>query len=48
MFFFEATDLHIAVVFNLFCTASPRSITATRYTNGPHLKHDQTKCNTAV
>jgi len=46
--FFETTDLHRAVVFNLFCTASPRSIVATHCTNDPHLKHDQTKCNTAV
>jgi len=48
MFFFEATDLHRAVVFNLFCTASPRFIVATHYTNDPHLKLDQAKCNTAV
>jgi len=40
--------LHIAVVFNLLYTASPRSIVATHYTNDPHLKLDQTKCNTAV
>jgi len=46
--FFEATDLHIAVVFNLLCTASPRSIVATHYTNDPHLKLDQTKSNTAL
>jgi len=45
---FEATDLQRAVAFNLSCTASPRSIVATRYTNDPHLKLDQTKCNTAV
>jgi len=45
MFFFEATDFHRAVVFILFV---PRSIAATHYTNDPHLKLDQTKCNTAV
>jgi len=27
----EATDLHRPVVFNLFCTASLRSIVATHY-----------------
>ena len=31
MFFFEATDLHRAVVFNPFCAASARSIIATHY-----------------
>ena len=46
--FFEATDLHRAVIFNLFCTANPQSIVTTHYTNDPHLKLDQTKCNTAV
>jgi len=45
--FFYATDLHRAV-YNLFCTASPPSIVATHYTNDPHLKLDQTKCNTPV
>jgi len=48
MFFFEATDLHKAVVSNRFCTASPRSIIANHYNQRPHLKLDQTKCNTAV
>jgi len=48
MFFFEATDLHRAAVFNLFCTVSPRSITVTHYYQRPHLKLDQTKSNTAA
>jgi len=45
--FFKAIDLHRAVFFNIFCTASPRSIVATHYTRDHHLKLDQTKCNTA-
>ena len=46
--FFEATDLHKAVFFYLFYTASPRSTLATHYTKDPLLKLDQTKCNAAV